>query len=91
IELSESKYPLLKYPGIRKIISSLSGRQRKCMLFMIDPLNMEKWFTLNQLAMNLEYANRESLTKNPVIPVLLSKKYIVKEGDKYRQNFSSMV
>lgn len=90
-ELSEVKYPLLKYEGIKKIITGLSKGQKKLMLFLIDPANINQEFTLENLALSLGYSNPNSLLMSPIIYPLLNKKYIVRKNKKYSQNFSSMV
>lgn len=91
INLSEQQYSLLKYPGIRKIVEGLSKGQRKVILFLIDPQNQNQSFTIQQIAMSLGYVDPRSLIANPVIHPMVKKGYIVKEGNKFKQNFSSMV
>jgi len=91
VELSDEQYPLLKYAGIKKIVESLSRGQRKVMLFLIDPQNQNQSFTLQQIALSLGYSNPLSLTVHPVIPPMVKKGYLTKDGNKYKQNFSSMV
>jgi len=89
--LSEQQYPLLKYLGIRKIVESLSKGQRKVMLFLIDPQNQNQSFTVQQIAMSLGYKNPLSLIVHPVIPPLVKKGYVLKDNNKFKQNFSAMV
>ncbi|MEO9276689.1 MAG: DEAD/DEAH box helicase family protein [Nitrososphaera sp.] len=94
VELDEAKYPLLKYPGIRKIVQSLSHSSRKVILFLIDPQNQNQSFRLEQIAMSLGYKNKRSLTINGLespLPPLIQKGYVKKEGNTYKQNFSDMV
>jgi hypothetical protein len=89
--LDEMKYPLLKYVGIKKIMSSVSKAQKKLLLFLIDPINQNQQFTIDNLALSLGYANPNSLVNNNVILPLVKKNYIIKQDGKYKQNFSSLV
>lgn len=95
-ELDESKYPLLKFKGIRKIVESLTKPQRALLLFLIDPSNHNQSFTLNGLAMSLGYKRPESLLENDVLTPLVKKGYVIKNKNEnkkteYKQNFSQMV
>lgn len=90
-ELSVVQYPLLKYPGIRKIIESLTKSQRKIILFLIDPQNQNQSFTQQQIGLSLGYSSPLSMIQTPYLPYLVTKGYVLKEGLKYKQNFSSMI
>lgn len=91
IELDESKYPLLKFEGFKKIMKSITKAQRNLLLFLIDPTNQNQWFTLKTLALSLGYSNEQSLVTHKVIQPLESKEYVIKRDGKYKQGFSEML
>lgn len=89
-ELDIIKYPLLKYLGVKKSYQSLSGiGEKKILLFFIDPENQDKSFTIQNLRMNMGYANEPNVHR--VLRPLLKKQFIIKKDGKYQQNFSSMI
>lgn len=89
VSLSQEQYPLLKYPGIRKIIEGLNGGARKVILFLIDPQNQNQSFTRQQMALSLGYSNDKSLKS--ALAALTKKNYVKREGDRLKQNFSQVV
>lgn len=91
-ELDESHYPLLKYPGVKKMYYSLSPSLQKAMLFFIDPVNQDKEFTVQQIGLNLGVAIvHQHHIKARILKPLIQKSIIVQVDNNYKQNLTSII
>lgn len=88
-DLDESKYPLLKYPGIKKIVNGLRRAERKIILFLIDPVNQNQSFSKKQLMLSLGYTGDRRFEIE--INGLIKAGYVASKEGRYNQNFSKMV
>lgn len=85
----EEKYPLMKYPAVKKLYSLLNKKHQKGMLFFIDPANQDKAFTIDNFKMAMGLISENKVVKFQNLKPLLDRKIIIEsEPGLFKQNFS---
>src|SRR6185503_13596506 len=77
-DYDESKYPMLKYAGIKKIVDSLNRAQKKIILFLLEPQNQNQSYPEKGLMLALGYTGAKRFRLE--IYELIKAGYVKEEG-----------